>query len=807
MKELLPLFKNPTHYVGCELNSVHKPKDIPLKWGLAFPDLYPVGVSYFGHQILYNILNTHPRIWAQRVYAPSKEVGEILRQNNVPLATLEGDIPLKELDILGFSITHELCYTTVLYMLDLANIPLYSSKRDNGTYPLIIAGGEGILNPIPMEDFFDALVIGDGEDVVLEISELLLGAKEKDIPRIEILKALSHIKGVYVPSISTGPIKRRLYSAFHPEAFPVKQVVPFGRPIHDRYVIEIAKGCTRGCRFCFAGSVNRPVRERDISTIREVLNKGLDITGYEEVNLLSLSVGDFSLLNELFSVVLTRCNRDNISLSLPSLRAGSIPHSLIQYLGKFKKTGLTLAPEAGTQRLRDVINKGITEEDILNHAKWAFENGWQKIKLYFMIGLPTEEVEDLDGILRLCLKILDMAPKGMKRISITASISPFVPKPHTPFQWERQNNLKEIKDKIFHLKRIFRPYKRIRLNWPMLEMSIIEGIFARGEKILTKAIEEAYLRGDVFTSWKEHFDFRLWLQVFESLGIDYKKYLGPRELNKKMDWDFIDIGVSKDFLEKEMEKARSEKITLDCRWGRCVKCGACDFKEIKPLINSRQKHEHNISHLITHNTKEIVEGRFSYMLWFEKTHYASYLSQLELQKVLERIMRRARLPLYFSKGYSPRPKMSFGRALPVGLWSLNEYVLIQVQKRLDPDIIGVLNKFSIHGIKFTKLEFIEQDKKVPMSVKEVFEIQFLRDKRSYIEHFSSLDIDNVVIEKKDKTFLLKDVILDFNIDKDRVKMVFDWARVYINPLLIIRKIWPDIKMLDFCLVKQQQFFK
>jgi len=804
MKELLPLFKNPTHYLGCELNSVHKSEDTPVKWALAFPDLYPVGVSYFGHQILYWILNKHPDIWAQRVYAPSKEVGEILKKYNTPLATLEGDMPLHLMDVIGFSITHELCYTTILYMLDLANIPFYSEERTD-PFPLIIAGGESTFNPNPIRDFFDAFVIGDGEEIVIDISNIILKAKKQGKSKEEILIDLSNIEGIYVPFFGKKKIKKRLYNKFNREDFPIKQIVPFGKPVHDRYVIEITKGCSRGCRFCFAGMVSRPVRERNIDSLGEILDKGLILTGYEDVGFLSLSVGDFSLLDELFSIVLTRCEKEHLSLSLPSLRAGTIPEPLLKHLGRLKKTGLTLAPEAGTQRLRDVINKGITEKDILNHTRWAFENGWQKIKLYFMIGLPTETKEDLDGILELCLKILKSAPKNFRRINVSASISPFVPKPHTPFQWERQNTLEEIREKIGYLRKIFRPYKKLKLSWPILEMSIIEGVFSRGDSNLCKAIERAYFAGDVFTSWKEYFNYSLWLDVFKDLAIDFNGYLAKREEEDILPWDFIDTGVNKEFLKKERERAKKAENTPDCRWGKCSGCGVCDFKEVMPLINSREKSIKKFK--IDIQDKEVnFSKKWPYLFWFEKIDRASFLSQLELQRVIERIMRRAKVPMAFSKGYSPRPKMSFGRALPVGVWSLNEYVLVQVLKRLDSNIVKVLNKSSINGIKFTHIEFRRENFNVPLSSKELFKIRFSRNQADFIKEFRSAILNDLVVEKKSSTIPLKDLIKEWKIEDNEIYLLFDWTKIYINPLTIIRTIYPKSDMLDFCLIKQKQFF-
>jgi len=802
MKELLPLFENPSHYIGQEVNSFHKSRDIPLKWCLAFPDKYPVAVSYFGHQILYWILNSKQDIWAQRVYAPSKQVADLLRKKNMPLCTLEGDMPLTSMDIIGFSITHELCYTTILYILDLGNIPLLARERKD-LCPIVIAGGEGVFNPTPLEPFFDAFVIGDGEEVVLEISDLFLRCKAKSLSREEIVKELALLEGVYVPILGNKPVKRRMIPYLKDAYVPKKQIVPFGKPVHDRYVVEISKGCTRGCRFCYAGMINRPVRERSVSEIGSILDEGLNATGHGEVGLLSLSVGDFSKLDELISVTFSKCISKNIFLSLPSLRAGSVPENFMKCIGKLKSRGLTLAPEAGTQRLRNVINKGISEQDVINHAKWAFENGWQQIKLYFMIGLPTETKEDLEGIFDLCLKVLKTAPKLTRRVKVSASISPFVPKPHTPFQWERQNSLEEIKEKILFLNKMFKKNKWLNLSWPILEMSVVEGIFSRGDKSLANVILDAYLSGDVFTSWREHFDYNLWTKVLKKHGIDISKYLGPRVIDEELPWDFIDTGVSKSFLKKELIKAKKGEVTPDCRWGDCSGCGVCDFKNISPVLNSKLKSTKNL--VISKKIKK-EEDRLSYLFWFEKKDFAAYLSQLELQKVIERIMRRADLPLAFSQGYNPRPKISFGRALPVGIQSLCEFFALQVIKKLDENILEKLNTSTIPGIRFTSFQPIGRRIKIPYSKKELFELIFVNKKERYLGDFNKKSIKKMCCKKKEKQIPLDLIVEKWEIRESSIYFVFDWRSCYLNPLIIIKTIFTNIDPLDFRLIKLRQYF-
>ncbi len=804
MKELLPFFKNPSHYLGTELNSVYKDKEkVRLRWALAFPDVYPVAISYTGQHILYHILNSHPHIWAERVYAPSPEVGMLLKQRGISLATLESDTSLKDVDVVGFSLTHELSYTTVVYMLDLAGIPFFSIDRKEED-PILIAGGEAVYNPEPIKNIFDVFVIGDGEEVIQEISQILLGgcSEKKEI----LLKEIAQIEGTLVPCFyrKGKKIKKRLYFHFQKEHYPIKQIVPFGRPVHDRYTIEISKGCTRGCRFCYAGMVNRPVRERSLDQIKEIMRKGLEDTGYGELGFLSLSTGDFSSLRELFSSVFSYCFSKQISISLPSLRAGSVERNILKVLSQLKKTGLTIAPEAGTQRLRDVINKGITEEDILQHAKWAFDNGWDHIKLYFMIGLPTETEEDLKGIWQLSKRILSLAP-NKRRTKISVSISPFVPKPHTPFQWEVQSSLEETRDKINYLRRLFKGDRRLRLSWPILEMSIVEGVFSRGDQNLTRAIIEAYRKGDVFTSWRDFFDFSIWQSVFESLEIDYLSYLKKRDVNATLPWDYIDTGVSKKFLLKERAKAYSLDLTEDCRWGKCEGCGVCDFKRVYPLVNDPERGERDLISL--RREESFFIKKFLYRIWFRKIDMARYLSQIELQSVLERILRRARIPVSFSGGFHPRPRISFGRALPVGVTSLHEWFLIYTRKPISEDIISFLNENSIRGIEFFSVE-----KALASSPKEamleLFVVKFRGpDASSYLNRLMEIKNTCFFIQKKGKEVPARDIVAEVHqMDSIQAAILFSWKNHYINPLMIIQQICKIENIGEIDLTKRRQFF-
>ena len=589
IEKLLKRVEKPARYTGGEINSVIKnPAEADVRFAFAFPDTYEIGMSYMGLQILYNILNMQDYVYCERVFAPAMDMEKLMREENVPLFSIETKTPIKEFDILGFTLQYEMSYTNILNMLNLAGIPMMSADRDD-SYPLLVAGGPCAFNPEPLADFFDLFLIGDGEEVLPAITDLYRKCDSKK----EFLKKACQMTGVYVPSFydvkynedgtvaayiknyENAPEKvgKCLIDDIEPLPFPTKNIVPFIDVVHDRASVESFRGCTRGCRFCQAGMIYRPVRERKPETILALAEEQLKNTGHEELSLLSLSTSDHSCFEPLALELVKKCAEKHVNLSLPSLRLDSFSFNVLNEIQKYKKSGLTFAPEAGTQRLRNVINKSITEEDIYGAVRKAIELGWKQIKLYFMIGLPTETYEDLDGIAEIAKNILDINYEinGRKggRFNVTVSVSNFVPKPHTPFQWFGQNTYEEFIEKHKYLSEKLR-MKNVTFHYHDSPISVLEAVFARGDRRTGKLLVQAYKNGCVFDSWSEFFNMEGWEKAFKQTGLSKDFYATRhRTYDEVMPWDIIDSYISKDFLISENEKS---DITRDCRSG-CVGCG------------------------------------------------------------------------------------------------------------------------------------------------------------------------------------------------------------------------------------------
>lgn len=597
LDKLFMRVEKPARYTGGELHSVKKDlSQVETRFGFVFPDTYEIGMSYLGLQIIYHILNNQDSVYCERIFAPAIDMGILMKEENIPLFTIETKTPIKEMDILGFTLQYELSFSNVIHVLNLGGIPLKSSDRDE-TDPIIAAGGPCAYNPEPLADIVDFFMIGDGEEVLVEVCEAHRCWKESGADKDAFLRAVSQLKGIYVPKFyqpvydekgkitainklydkAPDKIEKRIVENLDQADFPEETIVPFIEVVHDRAVVEIFRGCTRGCRFCQAGMIYRPVRERSKDKIKEIALRQLKSSGHEELSILSLSTSDHSEIEPLVEELMSTCKDNNVSLSLPSLRLDSFSFKVLQEIQGYKKSGLTFAPEAGTQRLRDVINKSITDEDIYGSMEKAIELGWNNIKLYFMVGLPTETYEDLDGIVTIAKNITDINYKvtGKRggRFNVTVSVSNFVPKAHTPFQWFPQDTAESFREKHRYLKEKLKSIKGVSFQYHDTDTSHMEAVFARGDRRVCDALIKATELGCKFDGWREHFNYDKWVNAFRETGIDPDFYTyRERTYDEILPWSIIDAGVTEEFLISENEKAKNGAQTLDCRLG-CVGCG------------------------------------------------------------------------------------------------------------------------------------------------------------------------------------------------------------------------------------------
>ncbi len=604
--EILLKIEKPARYIGNEVNSVMKDKEtVDIRFAMCFPDVYEIGMSHLGIQILYDMFNKREDVWCERVYSPWIDLDKIMREQNIPLFALESQDPIKEFDFLGITIQYEMCYTNILQVLDLSQIPLYAKDRTKA-HPIVIGGGPCTYNPEPLADFFDIFYIGEGETVYNELLDLYKEYKHSDWSRREFLERAARIEGLYIPMLYDVTYKEDgtidSFKPNHPNAkekiqkqmvlditdasYPLKPVVPFIKVTQDRVVLEIMRGCIRGCRFCQAGMLYRPTREKNLKTLKQYAYQMLKNTGHEEISLSSLSSSDYTNLKELVTFLIEEFKEKGINISLPSLRIDAFSLDVMSKVQDVRKSSLTFAPEAGSQRMRDVINKGLTEEMILNGARQAFEGGWNKVKLYFMLGLPGETEEDMRDIARLADKVARRyyeIPKDQRngKCQVTASTSFFIPKPFTPFQWATMCDQEEYIAKAHIVNEEMRAQlnqKSLRYNWHEADVTVLEGVFARGDRRVSNVLLEAYRLGCLYDSWSETFQNDLWMQAFENTGTDIAFYnKRERDLDEILPWDFIDIGVTKEFLKREWMRALSGEVTPNCRM-QCSGCGVAKYK-------------------------------------------------------------------------------------------------------------------------------------------------------------------------------------------------------------------------------------
>ena len=725
IEDILPLVERPSRYLGGEINQIKKdPDKVKLRFALAFPDLYEIGTSHFGMQILYHTLNAHPDIAAERVFAPGADMDRHLRAAGMRLFALESRQPLDRFDMIGFSLLYELNYTNVLNILELSGIPFYAAQRDH-SFPIIIAGGPCTCNPEPVADFFDAMVIGDGETVTLQLAESWLEwNKNSPEDKDALLKRWSQIEGVYVPSFFKAQYDDCGFQTLAPQApgythvlrtivadldqvpFPEKPVIPFGKPVHDRLRLEVARGCTRGCRFCQAGMIYRPVRERSPDSLLSLCDHSVNATGYEDISLLSLSTGDYGCIVPLMERLMSRYATRNVAVSLPSLRAETLTPELMKLIKSVRKTGFTIAPEAGSQRLRDVINKNIGEAEIRATVKDAFALGWQVVKLYFMIGLPSETAEDLKALVDLVKSLRTIKSPAGRRGKINVSVATFIPKPHTPFQWAAQLPLAESEDRLKRLQHDLK-LPGIQVKWQNPKVSWLEGIWARGDRRLSRLLVAAYHKGCRFDGWSDWFRYDRWQAAIEEQAVNPDFYTTrPRDVCEPLPWDHICTQVTKEFLAAEWENALKGAFTADCRVDACNQCGVCDFEQIEPL---------------THEALEapaVGIGRSAgrkpatfkkLYVYYTKLGQARYFGHLELVNIFHRALKRAGIAVRFSEGFHPKPKISFDNPLPVGIESQQERFVITVADNTRPrDVKDRLNLHLPAGLEVTHCQLAPQ---------------------------------------------------------------------------------------------------
>ncbi len=734
LRRLLRGVQKPGRYTGGEWNAVPAEAPgaaAPVRVALVFPDVYEIGMSYLGQKILYDLLNRRPGTRAERAFAPWPDFERALRATGTPLFSLEGRRPLRDFDVLGFSLLYELNLSNVLTVLDLAGIPLSSGERGEGD-PLILAGGPAAFNPEPTAAIFDAVLVGDGEEAVPEVVDRWAALRRGGTPRAEAVAALAAIEGVYVPSLydavpgegtallhprprgnAPAVVRKRVAPAFETLPFPRDLVVPNLRAIFDRVAVEASRGCPRGCRFCQAASIYFPHRAKDPSVVAASVLGGLDATGYEDCSLSALSVGDFPGLEETVRALMDRLEPRKVGLSLSSLRPGALSDGLVDEIVRVRKTGFTLVPEAGTERLRRVINKGLTRDEMMRALESAFSRGWRLVKLYFMIGLPTERDEDVDGIVELVRESVALGRRVLgSPPRLNVSLSSFIPKPHTAFQWLGMEEAASLEEKQRRVRAELRRERSVEVKTHDVQVSLLEAVFSRGDRALGPALRSAWEAGARFDSWRDAFRFDRWEEAFAKTGVDWRRYLAPIPREAVLPWDHIDTGLRKAHLLSELERALAEERTPPCDERDCGSCRGCRFPGRRPRPAAGPV---EIALPAPEPLGVPADGPTRYRARFAKTGLARYMSHIDLIHVLQRGFRRAGVDVLSSQGFHPKPLVSFGPALALGMEGRSEVLEFRSGRRFgEAEFLGRVNAALPAGLAFTKLEALEAGEK-PLS--------------------------------------------------------------------------------------------